>query len=208
MQLDVAKFVAGIHDYLARAMVPLADRIKALEQREPLPGPPGEPGPAGPAGPAGEKGIDGRDGRDGQPGVPGSPGEKGMDGKHGRDGFDGKDGSDGLGFDDLTVEHDGERGVTLKFVRGDRVKEFKFEIPSVIDRGFWKDGAEVSKGDGMTHGGSYWIAQTETKSKPELGNPDWRLAVKKGRDGRDGDKGERGPQGEKGLPGLNGRDLR
>ena len=39
-------------------------------------------------------------------------------------------------------------------------------------------------GDGG-NGGSVWIAQADTKAKPD-GSADWRLAVKKGRDGRDG----------------------
>ncbi len=95
-----------------------------------------------------------------------------------------KDGLDGLGFDEMSIDHDGEREVVLRFSRGDHIKEFPLSLPLVIDRGFWKDGTEARKGDGMTFGGSYWIAQTETKSKPEVGNPDWRLAVRKGRDGK------------------------
>jgi hypothetical protein len=123
------------------------------------------------------------------------------------DGKDGKDGADGFGFDDLTMEHDGEREFTFRFQRGDQVKEFKFSAPLVIDRGFWKEGMAVSKGDGVTFGGSYWVAQKDTATKPETTNPDFRLAVKKGRDGKDGDKGDQGPPGEKGLPGLNGKNL-
>lgn len=96
-----------------------------------------------------------------------------------------KDGVDALGFDDMTVEHDGERDFTLRFVRGDQVKEFAFCVPLVIDRGFWAEGKTAELGDGMTFGGSYWIAQKATDTKPEIGNPDWRLAVKKGRDGKD-----------------------
>lgn len=207
--MDVTKMADDVFDvvrgYLSKTLAPLAARLDALEQRAaPEKGEPGPAGPPGPPGPAGEA----RDGRDGLPGVPGPSGEKGMDGKNGRDGIDGKDGADGLGFDDLSVEYDGERGFTLKFARGDRTKTFAFELPIVIDRGFWRDGATVAKGDGVTFGGSYWIAQKATSTKPEIGNDDWRLAVKKGRDGKDGDKGDRGPQGEKGLPGMNGRDLR
>lgn len=95
-----------------------------------------------------------------------------------------KDGADGLGFDDMTVLHDGERSFTLRFVRGEQVKEFPFVLPIVIDRGYHKDGNSYAQGDGVTHGGSYWIAQKATQEKPEIGNVDWRLAVKKGRDGK------------------------
>jgi hypothetical protein len=95
---------------------------------------------------------------------------------------DGKNGVDALGFDDLTVEHDGERGFAIKFVRGDQVKQFDFAVPVVLDRGFWAEGKSAEQGDGYTFGGSYWIAQRTTATKPETGNPDWRLAVKKGRD--------------------------
>jgi hypothetical protein len=97
---------------------------------------------------------------------------------------DGEDGQDALGFDDLSVEHDGERGFTLRFARGEQVKEFAFTVPVVLDRGFWADGKSAEAGDGVTFGGSYWIAQRTTATKPEVGNPDWRLAVKKGRDAR------------------------
>lgn len=138
----------------------------------------------------------GRDGRDGLNGV---QGEKGVDGK------DGRDGADGLGFDDLSVEHDGERGFTVKFQQGDRVKSFSFTLPIVLDRGVYKEGQDYQRGDGATFAGSFWIAQAETKSKPDAGDGTWRLAVKRGRDGRDGAPGERGEKGAKGEPGLDGR---
>lgn len=104
--------------------------------------------------------------------------------KDGSDGNHGRDGVDALGFDDLTVEHDGERGFTLKFVSGERVKEFAFSVPVVLDSGYFREGEAYEKGDGVTFGGSYWIAQAPTRSKPEIGSADWRLAVKKGRDAK------------------------
>ncbi|MYZ41413.1 hypothetical protein [Schauerella aestuarii] len=104
--------------------------------------------------------------------------------KDGINGADGKDGLDGLGFDDMTIEHDGERGFCMTFAAGEKTKRFEFTIPVVIDRGFYKEGESFEKGDGVTFGGSYWISQAVTRSKPEIGNPDWRLAVKKGRDAK------------------------
>lgn len=112
-------------------------------------------------------------------------------------GRDGKDGFDGVGFDDLDLVHD-ERGVFLRFVKGENVKEFR--LPIVVDRGVFKAGQTYNKGDGTTWGGSFWIAQEETTEKPDSGKG-WRCAVKRGRDGRDGKDGERGPEGQKGDPG-------
>lgn len=94
------------------------------------------------------------------------------------------DGVDGFGFDDLTVEQSGERSFVLRFTQGDRAKEFSFDVPVVIDRGVYKDGATYAAGDGVTWAGSYWIAQKETASKPDSGDG-FRLAVKRGRDGKD-----------------------
>jgi collagen type III alpha len=59
-------------------------------------------------------------------------------------------------------------------------------------------------GDGVTRGGSLWIAEAETSEVPGEGSTKWRLAVKKGQDGKAGPKGEagdRGPQGPKGDDG-------
>ncbi len=100
-------------------------------------------------------------------------------------GDDGKPGADGLGFDDLSVEYDGEKTVTLKFIRGEQSKEFPLVLPVVIDRGVFSEGKTYEPGDGVTWGGSFWIAQENTTEKPDSAKG-WRLAVKKGRDGKDG----------------------
>ncbi len=154
----------------------------------------GENGKDGKDGAPGERGTDGIPGRDGKDGIPGigKDGERGLDGRDGQpgvpgrngdDGAPGKDGEDGLGFDDLTVTHDGARTVTLRFARGEKVKEFPIIVPALIDKGVWRDGA-YEKGDGVTWGGSYWIAQDATTDKPGEGKG-WRLAVKRGRKGTD-----------------------
>jgi hypothetical protein len=95
-----------------------------------------------------------------------------------------KDGADGLGFDDMSVEHDGGRGFTLRFARGEIVKEFAFALPVVLDAGVWRDGKSYAAGDGVTWAGSYWIAQKDTESKPDAADGGWRLAVKRGRDAK------------------------
>ena len=63
-----------------------------------------------------------------------------------------------------------------------------------IDRGVWRDGA-YKDGDAVSHGGSIWIAQQDTETKPDSVDSHWRLAVKRGRDGKDGKPGERGERG-------------
>ena len=219
-----------IRDYLAGGLATLSERIKAVEARESIKGDKGEPGLAGRDGIDGTPGRDGQDGQDGLPGARGEkgdpgavgerglPGEKGIDGRDGqpgvagRDGKDGtaglngRDGVDGLGFDDIQVEHDGERGFVFRFVRGDQVKEFgKFIVPVTIYRGVWKDG-DFQRGDEVTLRGSQFIAKRDTKSMPET-NDDWQLACKRGRDGRDGKPGDRGmpgAKGERGEPGPRG----
>lgn len=102
----------------------------------------------------------------------------------GRDG-EGKPGLDGFGFDDLDVVYDGEKTFTLRFVQGERIKEFSFAMPVVLDRGVYREGNSYKAGDAVTWAGSVWIAQKETAAKPDAGN-DWRLSVKRGRDGKDG----------------------
>jgi hypothetical protein len=103
----------------------------------------------------------------------------------GKDGEPGKPGADAVGFDDLDVSYDGEKTITLKFTKGEHVKEFSFAMPVVIDRGVYREGSEYKAGDAVTWGGSLWIAQKETAAKPDAGD-DWRLSVKRGRDGKDG----------------------
>lgn len=106
---------------------------------------------------------------------------------------DGKDGKDGIGWDDMTVEHDGKRGVTLKWIKGETQHIAEIVIPCVIDAGFYKEGNTYEQGDGVTFGGSYWIAQKATSDKPEVGGESWRLAVRKGRDGKSADRVETRP---------------
>ena len=179
----------------------------------------------------GKDGANGKDGADGENGDPGRDGLDvkdlfradggrlvavmsdgttkdlgeyvGKDGAPGADGKDGADGRDGFGFDDLTFEQTGERSAVLRFAKGERVKEFVITLPGFVDRGVWKDAEAYQPGDGVTYGGSFWIAQSGADGRPDTGKG-WRLAVKKGRDGKDGRDGEKGLQGPEGRP---GRDL-
>jgi hypothetical protein len=88
-------------------------------------------------------------------------------------------------LDDVSVEYDGQRSLTLIFKQGDHRKEFKLNLPLVLDRGIFRETAEDVAGDGTTHGGSYWIALRETSGIKPGTNGDWRLAVKRGQDGKD-----------------------
>jgi hypothetical protein len=98
-----------------------------------------------------------------------------------------RDGLDGLGFDDLSCDFDGARGLTLRFVRGEQVREFKLRLDIPLDRGVHQDGRQYEKSDFVTFGGRSWIAQCDTDAKPDAASKDWRLMANKGRDGRDFD---------------------
>lgn len=118
----------------------------------------------------------------------------------GKDGAPGKDGADGFGFDDLDVEYDGERSFSLKFVRGEKVKEFgSFRLPIPIRRGVWGENGrtDYEQNDVVTWNGSEWTASKATSVKPGLPSAEsraWVLTVKKGSDGK------QGPQGPAGAP--------
>lgn len=146
--------------------------------------------------------VVGKPGRDGMPGVPGRTGEArdGIDGKQGPAGRDGKDGTDGLhgkdglGFDDLQVHFDEQKGWFLAFVRGKDIKEYRLGIP--FDAGTWQAGRVYPKGAGLTVKGAWWIAQEDTRTRPDDGSLEssraWRLSVKGGRDGKPGPPGRDG----------------
>jgi hypothetical protein len=107
-----------------------------------------------------------------------------------------KDGVDGMSIEDLKVTHDGDGLVLLTFCRGDVSREFTIRLPRFKDMGVYREGQAHQKGDGVTFGGSFWIAQVDDPpGKP--GDPDsgWRLAVKKGRDGKDGGGAQAAPRG-------------
>lgn len=150
-------------------------------------------------------GLDGKDGRDGQPGVPGVPGRDGAIGPQGEKGMDGKDGRDGT-LDGASIKQVDER--TFQIVRADGSPlQGDLKFPIVLDRGVYKAGQVYEKSDGVTFGGSFWIAQDTTTEKPGDGATRWRLAVKAGRDGREGKQGPQGLPGLKGERGEAGRNF-
>lgn len=163
----------------------------------PVVGKDGRDGIDGKDGADGTPGADGRDGIDGKDGAPGKDGKDGVDGLSGKDGrdgadgekgVDGKDGRDGFSLTDFEIVQDQDpRVVTLAFGQDINRKTAELRFPVIIDRGVWKEG-EYDAGDGVTWGGSWWIAQRSTSAKPDSPDSGWRLAVKKGRDGKDAAK--------------------
>lgn len=89
-------------------------------------------------------------------------------------------GQDALPIQGLSVDYDGLRTISLKL--GDTEQKLKLPVP--IDRGVYRDDENYEKGDSVSWAGSLWIAQVDDpQGKPEQ-SPDWRLAVKRGRDAK------------------------
>lgn len=98
-----------------------------------------------------------------------------------------KDGRDALNLEDfdLTLADDG-RTITVKMQAGETVIKKSVKIAAVIDSGIFKHDGSYEKGDGVSYGGSFWIAKCDApKGVPGSGETDWRCAVKAGRPGKD-----------------------
>jgi len=126
-------------------------------------------------------------------GERGPPGEIGVKGERGPKGELGRNASDLSYLQQYIIDQvdrmlktgkltTADGGRTLSWSLGDTVHEIKTAI--VLDAGVWKDGTTYVAGDGVSLGGSFFIAQTTTTAKPGKSD-EWRLAVKRGSDGRD-----------------------
>lgn len=104
-------------------------------------------------------------------------------------GKDGAPGADGLGFDDLSVDFDGDRTLALKFTRGAVEKTFPIVLPMLRYQGIYQYGFAYVIGDVVTSGGAAWHCQQPTTLRPGDGVGAWRLMVKPGRDGKDANGG-------------------
>jgi hypothetical protein len=94
-----------------------------------------------------------------------------------------KDGKDALELADFKLELGAdERTLTLVLERDDRREERSLRLTHVLDRGVWKDKHPYLKGDGVTYGGSFWIAQQDAPAGKPGTSKHWRLAVRHGRD--------------------------
>jgi integrin beta 3 len=196
----------------------------------------GADGVSGRDGADGQDGKDGRDGIDGKDGAPGVNGKDGADGLNGKDGEsiigpegtagrdgrdstvagpagkdgangrDGKDGLDGTLDGAELVQVDERTWALVRTVDAGQLGVITLSHP--LDRGVFRDGTPYQQGDGVSFGGSFFIAQRAvTTERPEDGSGAWRLAVKRGRDGRAGQQGPQGPQGLKGERGEQGRNF-
>ncbi len=104
-----------------------------------------------------------------------------------------KDGKDALELEDFDVSlGEDERTVTVSLKRGDDVVAKSIKLPIVLDKGIHRDSESYEKGDGVTYGGSFWIAQKDVPEGKPGTSPDWRLAVKRGRDGKESVRVESG----------------
>lgn len=197
--------VSPAPEAIAEAFVPLAEQIitgavvKAVAELSVPVGEKGEPGERGEAGTDGKDGADGRGvkelliDRDGNLVASMDDGEMkslgpviGKDGLDGNDGAPGNDGRDGFSIDDFDCRVlEDDRTIELAFRAGENEHIATLKWPTVIDRGVWKE-QSYDQGDGVTWGGSYWIAQSPNPpGKPDTKDSGWRLACKRGRDGKD-----------------------
>jgi Collagen triple helix repeat (20 copies) len=196
----------AVKKYIDAELGTLTARLDALETRSGEKGEKGDIGERGPQGQTGAEGPQGRDGpvgpqgpagsrgEDGPQGVPGSVGAPGERGDPGRDGRDAADLAllrsyiveqvaveiESIFEKSTTVSPDNGRTLDMKF--GSATHTIKTGIP--LDAGVWTEERGYVAGDTVSHGGSLFIAQVATTSKPGKSD-DWRLAVKRGADGRD-----------------------
>lgn len=92
------------------------------------------------------------------------------------------------GIADLRIEQDGRQfTLVAKTSSGEEVSR-SVKVAALVDRGVFKMDELYEAGDGVTWGGSFFIAQKDTPAgRPgEPGCDGWRLAVKRGRDGTKG----------------------
>jgi hypothetical protein len=99
-----------------------------------------------------------------------------------------KDGRDGTLENVKSVQLD-ERTWGWQFKDGTPVEGDPIVLDHPLDRGVWRPELIYVKGDGVSFGGSFFIAQRDDPGKPEVGDG-WRLAVKRGRDGKAGRDGK------------------
>lgn len=105
----------------------------------------------------------------------------------GKDGEPGKN-AEPIGLEDINMElMEDDRTLRISVSKGDYEYAFQVPFPVVLDRGVWQDKRAYDEGDGVTWGGSFWIAQRaiEAGVKPDAPGSGFRLAVKRGRDGKD-----------------------
>jgi len=213
--LDVAKFVEGIHDYIARAFAPLVARVAALDSRQAERGEKGDPGERGADGIAGRdgaEGIAGKDGRDGIDGKDGAPGEPGPQGERGADGLPGPQGEPGPAGPAGERGSAGERGadgvagksITVEDV-APLLRDLVSAIPTPKDG---KDGAPGEPGRAGADGKSVTPEEIEAVVERQLSGMFAKWALEFERRGMDllQRTADRMPVPKDGVNGKDGRD--
>lgn len=197
----MAQLAGRVKEYVQQELAPFRAAQEELRKAiEAIPaGKDGAPGRDGKDGARGEKGEPGVRGEKGDPGVSGAPGARGEKGDPGRDG---RDASDLKVIEKMVAEQIGtqvgafiaslrvtsaDEGRTLVFEAkaGESTAKHEVRTGLVLDRGIFREGTEYAKGDGVTFGGSWWIAVAEKATDKPGTSDQWRLAVKRGRDGKD-----------------------
>lgn len=153
----------------------------------------------------GRDGIAGRDGRDGADGLPGKDGAPGARGEKGERGEGVKDAiidnagcliltfTDGstksLGrvvgesFSDFAIEYlPDTHEIAMRATCAGVTKSLRYPAGGIRALGYWREGKSAKAGEAVSLGGCLYIARCDTKSKPSYDNPDWFLAVQRGRD--------------------------
>ncbi len=112
--------------------------------------------------------------------IPGPPGPPGADGQPG---------ADGLGFDHVTVKHDGRRTLTFACHSGDRSREMgdPVVLPIPVPEGRYAEGRTYEYGDLVTHDRSSWLCTKSTSTIPgtSAGVGYWLQLAARGERGRD-----------------------
>jgi integrin beta 3 len=184
---NVEKFIAGLHGYLERELDPFAKRLKALEEKTPIPGPKGEKGDGGPEGKQGLQGSQGPDGKHGE------KGEKGEPGLNGKDAGAGPQGAPGLRGEKGDAGPEGKPG--LQGIKGDKGEEGK-SVTVEQARGIFE--AEVRR----------WELEFERRGQDIMQRVLDRIPPPlNGKDGLPGRDGKDALNGKDGTDGLGFDDL-
>lgn len=194
------RLLRGCARYIDKRLGSIKESLVELQKRQMIPG---EKGADGTDGKDGANGVDGNDGISPTPEAV----AEALDGKFAswalgferqanevltraidkiqppKDGEDGKDGRDGVGVDGMTTERDGTGRVIHRWMHGEEVVK-EFETREFVDAGVWRPETDYLQSNGVTFGGSFWIAQKDTPVQKPGDGDGWRLAVKKGRDGK------------------------
>ena len=99
---------------------------------------------------------------------------------------DGVDGKDGLGFDDMDLFFDDQKGcAVVRLSRGAQIKEY--DLPWWAHRGTFQAGTRYRKGHHVISRGSTFVCVEDTTDRPGDGTSKaWRLVAARGKDGKDG----------------------